>query len=612
MLKINFLPHKITVSVNPGSTLLQAAEQAGLDIGGLCAGQGSCGKCRLKIIDGDYSKPASAEHDHLTAAELKSGLVLACQRIVNSDFTVEVPVKKESSTVKAELAGDPTNYELEPAIEKLYLELAKPSISDQTADLERLFNYLENNNLRISQRDLSALPALLRNNRFKITVVASADKIIAIEPGDTRQDIYGISFDIGTTTIMGSLINLNNNSAESISVTTNTQNIYGADVISRIAYAANKTRGLEKLQHEVIKTCNQIICRLLKESGVNKSQVYEIVCAGNTTMSHLFLGIDPSHLAAAPFIPAYKCPPVLDASSLGLEINPCGCVTFLPNIAGYIGSDTIGVILATDLDRRDGNLMAIDIGTNGELVVAADGRLIACSTAAGPAFEGAQIKSGMRAESGAIDRVDYIQNKLQISTINGAPACGICGSGLIDAVATLLKTGLIEPTGRFISPERDLTQIPKQLRNRLRHSEKGLEFILVPSEQSANGTDVVLTQGDLRELQLAKGAILAGFRILMKEVGIKEENLEQLMLAGAFGNYIRKESAVAIGLIPNLPLERIDSVGNAAGDGARMALVSKNNRERAFELPGKVEHLELSSRSDFQDIFINALNFQPF
>ena len=575
---VKFDPDNKLIDLQAGTNLLAAADQSGIYLEGDCAGKGTCGKCRVRIIEGETGTPTEAEKKHLSPSELDTGWVLACQRQVSVDLTVEVPRMKDAHSRKTTLTGGVELLEAEPAIQKMALALERPSVKDQKADLERLLRAADQEHLQINPRELAALPALLRNNRYKVTVAHDDRRIISLEPGDTSDQLFGVAFDIGTTTIVGSLIDLKNATVLAVAAATNPQNVYGADVISRITHASQAEDGLKQLQGKVIDAANQIVRQLLKQSGIARDRVYEITAVGNTTMSHLFMGIDPTYLAPAPFIPAFSRALEVEASQLGLNINPSGKVLFLPNIAGYVGSDTVGVILATNMDRRKDNCAAIDIGTNGELVLAAGGRLMACSTAAGPAFEGAEIKHGMRAAAGAIEAVNYSNGNLEIKTIEDSPACGICGSGLIDAAAALLQAGLIEPTGRFVNPEENPECIPKEFLGRLRPSQVGYEFVLTPAAESETGEDIVLTQGDLRELQLAKGAIYAGLMILLKEADLKISDLDQVLLAGAFGNYVRKESALTIGLLPAIPPEKIVAVGNAAGDGSRMALASQTMR----------------------------------
>ncbi len=609
MPRLVFTPQNKEIEVETGTNLLQAADQAGLYIEGDCAGKGTCGKCRVKIVKGDPGNPTKAEKKHLSEKELAEGWALSCQKKVKEDLTVEVPVQKEAHLRKTTLAGGVEDLEAEPVVEKIAVKLSRPAVKDQTADLERLLKQLDREDLTIKLRELSGFPGMLRNNNYTVTAAIAGNRIISIEPGDTSDQLFGIAFDIGTTTIMGSLLDLQKAEVIAVTATTNPQNIYGADVISRINHASEGKHELKQLQDKVIEAANEIIKDLLKQTKIARDRVYEIIAVGNTTMSHLFMGVDPTYLAPAPFIPAYSRALEVEASELGLDINPAGRVTFLPNIAGYVGSDTLGVILATEMDKRTSNCAAIDIGTNGELVLAANGRLMACSTAAGPAFEGAQIKQGMRASAGAVEAVQFIDSDFVIDTIDDAPAIGICGSGLIDSAAALVDAGLIDKTGRLINPEDNPDQAPDKFKKRIKQGDNGLEFILVPGSDSETGEDIVLSQGDLRELQLAKGAIYAGLKILLKEAEVKEEDLDEVLLAGAFGNYVRKESALTIGLLPRLAPEKITAVGNAAGDGSRMALASKSIRERAFALPGKVEHLELSTRQDFQEIFVDALKY---
>ncbi|MDW7740264.1 MAG: ASKHA domain-containing protein [Bacillota bacterium] len=609
MPKVKFIPQNKEIEVDPGTNLLKAADKAGLYIEGDCAGKGTCGKCRVNITEGLENNPSPAEKKFLSENELQSGWVLACQRTVDKNMVVDVPLQKDAHTRKISLAGGVEKLEADPVLEKIAVKLSKPAVKDQTADLERLLGELKKGDLSVKPRELSGLPSMLRNNGFSVTAAIDGNRIISLEPGNTGDYMYGIAFDIGTTTIVGSLLDLKNAEVIAVSAATNPQNIYGADVISRITHASQVEGGLKQLQDKVVESANQIIKNLLRQTRIPKDRVYEIVLVGNTTMSHLFMGIDPTYLAPAPFIPAYSRALKVEASEIGLNIHPAGLVTFLPNIAGYVGSDTVGVILATGMDQRKDNCAAIDIGTNGELVLAANGRLMACSTAAGPAFEGAQIKQGMRAAAGAIETVSFVNEDITLSMIDDEPACGICGSGLIDAAAALIQAGLIEPNGRFVNVEENPDKVPPQFRDRLRRGKSGFEFVLVAGKDTESGDDIVLTQGDVRELQLAKGAIYAGLVILLKEAGISEDDLDQVMLAGAFGNYVRKESALTIGLLPQIPAEKIIAVGNAAGDGAKMALASKKARFRALELPGKVEHLELSTRIDFQEIFVDALSF---
>ncbi|HSW35862.1 MAG TPA: ASKHA domain-containing protein [Candidatus Limnocylindrales bacterium] len=610
MAKVKFIPQQKEITIAEGTNLLKAVAEAGLHVEGNCAGKGTCGKCQVKIIEGNDAKPSPAEIEHLSPNALEKGWVLACQRIVRQDSLIEVSDQNDTPLRKTTMTGKIITGLTDPLLEKIPVFLVPPTINDQTADLERLLDQLPRQNLSISCRELSTIPRTLRDSAYAVTAVLFENYFLDIEPGNTADQMYGVAFDIGTTTIMGSLLDLKNGALLAVSAVTNPQNIYGADIISRINHASQSKEGLQQLQDLAIGAANDIIKDLLRETKLNQNQLYEAVAVGNTTMGHLFMGVDPTHLAPAPFIPAYQRALMVAAADLGLAIHPAGRVTFLPNIAGYIGSDTVGVIIATNLDLRQDNCVAIDIGTNGELVITARGRVITCSTAAGPAFEGAQIRHGMRAMSGAIEKVTYCDGEIRLETINGTPASGICGSGLIDAGAALLNAGLLETTGRFVDPDKNPAQVSTRLLDRLRRGSNGLEIVLVPGQDSATGEDIILTQGDIRELQLAKGAICAGLQVLLNETGLKVTDLDQVLLAGAFGSSVRTESAITIGLLPELPPEKVTAVGNAAGDGARIVLLSRSVRKRALALPKLVEHLELSTHPDFRDLFVNALAFR--
>ena len=591
MVKVKFRPSQAEVTVPAETNLLQVADIAGVPVEGTCGGKGSCGKCKVKVIAGHYHAPSALELKHLTTKELQAGIVLACRHKVLENMVILTQEQKDLPQRKISLQITASEVEIDPSVDKVLVNMNPPTIKDQLPDCERLLNSLPRQEIKINRGVLSALPETLRDAKFSVTAVLAGKRLLTVEPGNTTGSLFGLAFDIGTTTIAGSLLNLLTGEIVATAAVTNPQNVYGADVISRITHAG-KTGGLQQLQNKVVVAINSIIRLLLKKSTLSPEHLYETVLVGNTTMSHLFLGINPTWLASAPFIPVYSQPIKVSAAELGLEMNPAGRVLVLPNIAGHVGSDTVGMILATrleqGLEQPKKISLAVDFGTNGELVLAGKGRILACSTAAGPAFEGAQIACGMRATEGAIEAVTINKEAIRVKVIGKVLPRGICGSGLVDVAAELLKAGMMDYTGRLTTSE----------------------FVLVPKKHSATGEDIVITQKDLRELQLAKGAIYAGTKILLKELGIREEDISEVFLAGAFGNYIRQESALTIGLLPNLPIHQIISVGNAAGNGAILALISKKERARAFSLAKRVEHVELSGRADFQDEFVNALLFK--
>lgn len=608
MVRIRFIPSEKQTDIPAGSTLLEAAGSAAVQIQAACGGKGTCGKCRARIVAGDPGSTTSLESEHLSVSELEAGWVLACQRCPRQNLVVFLQEGTGSSLRKAGLKPWITEVKPDPVVEKIYISMDPPSIVDQRPDCRRLTDSLPRTGIKAELKTLASLPRLMREGDFKVTAVVVGDRLVAVEPGDTSSRRYGMAFDIGTTTVAGLLVDLSNGEVMAARATTNPQTIFGADVISRIDYALKEAENLRQLQDKVLGAVKGISGALLKDAGVDKNEVYEAVFAGNTTMTHLLLGVDPGNLAVAPFIPAFSETVEVEAAELGLIMHPAGNALIMPNIAGYVGSDTVAVMLAARIDRREGFCLAVDIGTNGELVLAGRGRLLTCSTAAGPAFEGACIKHGMRAEEGAIETV-CLDGDVRMEVIGHTAPRGICGSGLIDAVAQLLKAGIINPSGRFNDADTLSGKVDPRLLRRLRSGQMGYEFVLAEGGSFSAGRDVAVTQRDVRELQLATGAIRAGIGVLLREMGISGEEISEVLLAGAFGSYIKKESALGIGLLPPIAPERIITVGNAAADGARIVLISRAERERGVSLARRAEHVELSMRPDFQELFVDSLHF---
>ncbi len=608
MVTIKFMPHEKEVVIPPGHSLFLAAIAADIPIESNCGGKGTCGKCKVRIISGARGKPTITEMKHFSEEELATGWALACQSTAQEDMIVEVYTQKDAFSRKVSLQTQIPTELTNPSVNKVFLKIAPPSVTDQTPDFERLLRHLPGLDISADWKVLAGLPRILRNADFQVTTVLVGNHLVAVEPGDTTGRQFGLALDIGTTTVVGSLLDLNSGKTIATSAVTNPQNIFGADVISRINHASQGLDNLKQLQEKIIGAINGISGELLSKSNVWHNEVYEAVVVGNTTMSHLFLGLDPSFLAPAPFVPVFAQSLEIVAEQLGVKIHQNGRVVVLPNIAGYVGSDTVGVMLATQIDRRKGLCLAVDIGTNGEMALAHEGRILTCSTAAGPAFEGAHIKQGMRAAEGAIESVS-IDGDVKLEVIGNVLPRGICGSGLIDAVAEMLRAGIIDPSGMFHKSDSDAIGLNYLLQERIRRGENGYEFVLAPRIFSGINEDIVITQMDIQELLLAKGAIYAGIQVLLKEMGTTECEITEILLAGAFGNYIKKESALAIGLLPKLPLNHIHSIGNAAHDGAKLTLVSKTERARALSLAHRAEHIELSTRPDFTEEFINALSF---
>jgi len=605
-LRVTFEPEGRTVHVLEGSTLLEAAARAGIVLDTPCGGQGTCGKCRVEVTR-NAPPPTEAERRLLTDEALARGTRLACQTRVNREMTVHVPVTARLFEQKILTDGKGREVKLSPSVTKIAVTLDPPSLADQRSDADRLLEVI-GEPLEPTLAALAEMPRVIRENDFRVTAVAAEGRLIAVEPGDTTGRNLGIAFDIGTTTVVGFLMDLCTARELAVAARTNPQVAYGDDVVSRITYAGAHETGLKELQSAIVGCLNDIVAECCRQAGVGREHLYEATIVGNTTMNHLFLGVNPRYLAQAPYVAALRQPLNVRASDLGLHIHPNGYVHALPNIAGFVGADTVGVILASGVHEVELPHLAIDIGTNGEIVLGCRERLLACSTAAGPAFEGARIRFGMRAADGAIDKI-VIADDLHYNVIGDCPPRGLCGTALIDLVAELLRVGVIDSTGRLLGPLEFPERTPERIRRRITEGENGYEFVIVPADETRLDGPIVLTQRDVRELQLAKGAIAAGLRILLRETGLEVQDLHRVFLAGAFGNFIRRNMAQRIGLLPDLPHERIVFIGNAAGAGARMALLSTKCKDEANAISDRAEYLELAGRPDFQMEFAEAMLF---
>ncbi len=623
MHKIRFQPSGVTTRVEAGKTLLDAAVATGVEIETVCGGRGTCGKCRV-IASGGLDESTHLEVRGLTPDELRRGYRLACQAVIRGDVDVVVPDESRVSRVSILSDGAVREVPLDPWVRRHPITVPEPSLEDQSSDLERLKRAWRGecgtDLPPLSLRALRQLPAAVRERDGRLTLVLAngagasgrgrmgSMRVIRVEPDGAPNRLLGIAFDVGTTTVVGYLVDLETGEQLAVSSLLNPQTRYGDDVVSRIDHAGREADGLETLQREIVGALNTIMAATASRAGVETSDIVAVTVVGNTTMQHLFLGISPTALAQSPYVPAVTDAVCLSAEVLGLAAYPDAVVWALPSIAGWVGADTVGVLLTTGVHLQDDLALAIDIGTNGEMVMGSRGRVVSCSTAAGPAFEGAHLSCGMRAADGAIDSV-RIDGAVQWHTIGESAPRGVCGSGLVDLVAEMLRSGLIDATG-MMQPGEALAAIGRPaLAERVIQNSRQRSFTLATSEEGAGGRPVMVSQRDVRELQLAKGAIRAGIEILMKELGIAADDVRVIYLAGAFGNYIRPESALAIGLMPRFPNARIVPVGNAAGSGARMALLSRDALAEASRLVEQVEYLELSGRPDFQDHFAEAMVF---
>ncbi len=608
LVKVTFEPDGIDIFAPVGETLSRAALGAGCAVETPCGGMGTCGKCRVSVA-GSVSEPDASETRFLSESELASGIRLACRTKITGEVTVTVPQASRSLVQKILSDGITNDVHLHPAVTKLYVSLPKPSLEDERGEFERLAAGLSIYDVAatIGVAMARKLPKILRESDYHVTAVVVDNELIAVEPGDTAWANYGIAYDLGSTTVVGYLIDMNTGHEVGVASAMNPQIAYGDDLVARINFAMTEENGLEMLRTSVVDVLNSIAKRLAETHDMSLANVYEVTLVGNTCMAHVFLGLDVSTLGLSPYVPTVCSEMVLRADEAGMLINPGARVHVLPNVAGFVGSDLIAVVLSTLRDGESRTRLAVDVGTNGEMALVHKGQIWACSAAAGPAFEGARISSGMRGGPGAIDSVE-IDETVRITTIDNRRAVGLCGSGLVDAVAEMLSAGIVESTGRLIDPE-EATHLPMAVRERLVRVGDGVEFILATEQESARREPVTITQRDVRQLQLAKGSIRAAIETLLKVAGASWEDLDEIFLAGAFGNYIRRESAVRIGLLPPIDIDNIVPVGNAAGAGAKLALISVRERERASRLAEKIEHIELASHPDYENEFMDKMLF---
>jgi len=605
-------PDNVHVKVEPGATVLDAAKAAGVPLFAPCGGKGLCGKCRCKVMRGsvDVTEPQAR---HLTEPELEDGWRLACQSVVAGDLTVMLPWEvRAAGTVileDSELAspgGRPA-----PQTCKVLLSLPRPSLQDQRDDLRRVLDALASSGIEPTGIDhpavLPSLASTCRAEEWRVTAVLRGGVLVGVEAGDTADACYGVAVDLGTTTVVAYLAHIPTATRVAVASDVNPQVAYGDDVVSRISYIATEHDELDTLSTAARSAVSRLIDRLCEAADVPAGWIYDVRIVGNATMSHIFLGADPRNIASAPYIPSVHRSVEMPARELGFaDLAPGARVRTLPNIAGWVGSDTVGVILSTRMHTMEGVRIAIDIGTNGEIVAGGASRLVACSTAAGPAFEGAQIRNGMRGADGAIDHVLHRDGGIEIHTIGGSAPRGICGTGLIDAVACLVAAGVVSETGRMLGPG-SADHLGPAIRDRVVEVDGQPAFVLAVDQDSALDGPVVLTQRDVRQLQLAKGAIAAGVQIVLKTIGAETGDVQEVLLAGAFGSYVDPRNAAAIGLFPGELARKARAVGNAAGAGAFAALVSEPLSREADLIGDTVEYLELAGRPDFDMVFADAM-----
>jgi uncharacterized 2Fe-2S/4Fe-4S cluster protein (DUF4445 family) len=605
--ELRFQPSGITVRVPPGVTLFDAASWNGIAIDSTCGGHGTCKKCRVRVVDG--SVPVSKlDARAFGPAELGEGWRLACRAQANGDVALDVPPLV--TRPKAATAGVGRQVILRPALQKRYVELDAPTLQDQRTDLERLLDAVDDLGLRVEPAVLRRLPRVLRESGYRVTCVVVDELLIDVELGDTTGSRHAIAFDLGTTTVVATLLDLESGTPVAVRSMLNRQQPFGADVISRISATMLDPAALDTLRLRASETLQELADEVCSAAGIPTTAVYEVALAGNATMTQLALGIDPEPVGVAPFIMAARSYPELPAAELGLSLHPRARANVFPALGAYVGGDIVAGLLASGMSRDTRLRLFIDVGTNCEIAIGSTERLLCTAAPAGPAFEAASIRCGMRAADGAIEVVRVVDGELELGVIGDAPPAGICGSGLVDAVAELVRVGLIDASGRFAPLEQAVALSPSLADRLVTRDDQERVFVLHwNGPERALEDTVYLSQRDVRELQFAKASIATGWRVLLEELGADEADIQQVLLAGSFGSYLSPANAVRIGLVPSLPLVRIVAAGNVAGEGAKMSLLSIQERHAATAMLDTTEYVELSDRPDFNDRFIDELAF---
>ena len=610
-----FFPDNLVANVEPGTSILRAASLAGVELKSNCGGDGTCGRCLVKVKDGNVRPKSTGT---ISQKAKQAGMVLACQALVEGNVVIDVPKdsrldehqvlldEKEVLVEKDEGLAD--GYETKPLCRKVKLSLSEPTLTENVSDWNRLQAALRTelgcSDIHISLPVLRGLAETLRTGNWDVTVTVTqfngCAEVVHLEPGQSEGKSYGLAVDIGTTTVVVYLIDLDSGLTLGKKGTYNKQARYGDDVITRMIHASEKKDGLEALHLAVLDTINSLIDEVLQQTEASGDDVHIAMVAGNSTMTHLFLGLTPKYIRLEPYIPLASETPPVRASELGLHINPTAFVACFSSVASYVGGDIVSGTLITNMAKSDELTLFIDIGTNGEMVLGNRDWLVAAACSAGPAFEGGGITFGMRAMKGAIEYVEINKDtyEVQVSTIGRMKPMGICGSGLIDCVAKLREAGIIDRAGQI---QRDIDT------PRIREGEDGWEFVLVSGTETECNKDIIITDNDIKNLLRAKGAVYAGIRSMLKAVQLDETAIDKVMIAGGFGNFINIRDAITIGLLPDLPAEKYMFIGNSSVKGARLALLSQDAYHEAQELGKKMTYLELSVGNDFMDEFMSAL-----
>jgi len=606
---LNVLPDDLWLKLRKGTTIWEALKKTDVALESDCAGLGKCGKCKIRVIS-SVRPPVAEEKELLDPEELKNGFRLACRVKIRKDLIIHTGESDDEPILHQILkTGHRPTVDIDPLINKRPVDLPPESGHDGLPDLDRVKAAMgpEYSDLKASLHCLRSLPEILKKTENQGTAVLHENCLITLQDRKQAKRVFGLVFDLGTSTLVGKLVNLLNGGEVAAISRLNSQTKYGSNVISRLQYIKENRNGLRTLTNIIVEDLNSITQRLLEVEGLSPDDIFIAVAAGNTTMQHIFLNLDPLGIAGAPFSPVLTDGLILSAKDAGLKLHPEARLYVMPTKSGYIGGDMISAILASSAAEQDDKIiLGLDLGTNGEIFLGNRQKLLTCSAAAGPALEGAQISQGMIAKSGAIEGVRFDEEGLRYQVISNILPKGICGSGLVDLVAVLLHRGIIDSQGLVLPPRENADDY---LSLRVVKNSEVQDFLVASKEESSGNKPIYLTQKDVRELQLAKGAVAAGIQTLMDKMGIGIQDLDQICLAGALGNFVNPFSAMRIGLLPKVDPDKIKSIGNAASKGAVMVLLSRPHWQKANDLAKSIEHVELSTHLDFNRYFVDNLNF---
>jgi uncharacterized 2Fe-2S/4Fe-4S cluster protein (DUF4445 family) len=595
--KIDFEPVGRRGECQSQDSLLACAHKLGVGISSICGGQGICHSCKIQVLSGSVSKPTPSELETFSPRELKAGWRLACQTYPRSDVRLHLPAESMTTPQRLQVEGQEVAIRPQPPVRAYRLKLTEPSLKAPRADADKLLQRLNRQyRLNCQKVDIGVLRLIseqLRSWQWRCQAAVRNDEVIALLPPQSHP--LGLAIDLGTTKIAGYLVNLSDGQTLAAQGAMNPQISHGEDIISRINQAVHSAEEREQIHKLAAEAITKLGAELCAEAKASPAEIVEVVVVGNTAMHHLFLGLPVRQLALAPFVPAVSRALDIKARNLNPNFAPGAYVHLLPNLAGFVGADHVAVLLATGVAAKKGPIVALDIGTNTEVSLIHDGNIVSTSCASGPAFEGGHIKYGMRAASGAIERLQISGAKVSYQTIGDAPPVGICGSGILDALAQLYLAQAVDEGGRLNA---DHPRVSGRRGQR--------QFTLVSKEERKGEPAITITQHDIRELQLAKAAIRSGIQVLLEASGVAEKEIKQVIIAGAFGTYINVASAIDSGMLPSLPLDRFIQAGNAAGMGAKLALISTSSREKAQALTSKVRYIELASAPGFERTFMQA------